>query len=304
MQDDPRYDDVVADVAALPRGAARLRGRGGDPGGADLPRPRHRVRQDRRAQPRAARAARRARRARPPAPRRRLAQALPRPAARRPGRAHRARSPPASPRRIVAYERGATLFRVHDVARARRGAPWRGRRGGGVSDVTSSSAGSSSWASTAPPRRSGATASRSSSTSSSSLDDAGDGDGRARGHARLPRGRRGSCARSRTGARTSCSRRSPPRAPTRSSSASPSPVVRVRVRKPDVVLDAPVEYSAATVERVCARPRRREGDAVSSSGTPPAREHVPAPAAVARARVREDDSVSRFFMRGAEAVST
>ena len=37
----------------LPRGAARVRGRGGDPRGARLPRPRHRLREDGRAQPRA-----------------------------------------------------------------------------------------------------------------------------------------------------------------------------------------------------------------------------------------------------------
>ena len=39
MQADPRYDDVAAEVAALPRGAARVRRRGGDPEERDLPRP-------------------------------------------------------------------------------------------------------------------------------------------------------------------------------------------------------------------------------------------------------------------------
>ena len=46
MQVDPRYDDVVSEVAGVPRGAARVRGRAGHPRGAGLPRPRHRLRQD------------------------------------------------------------------------------------------------------------------------------------------------------------------------------------------------------------------------------------------------------------------
>ena len=53
MQDEPRYDDVVVRGRGVPRGAARVRRRRGHRGGADLPRPGHRLRQDGRAQLRA-----------------------------------------------------------------------------------------------------------------------------------------------------------------------------------------------------------------------------------------------------------
>ena len=70
----------------VPRRADRGRRRGGDRRGADLGRPGHRVRQDRRAQPRADPAARRAGRARPPDRLRQLAQELHRQADGRRGR--------------------------------------------------------------------------------------------------------------------------------------------------------------------------------------------------------------------------
>ena len=95
MQDDPRYDDVVSDVKAfleqrLAFAVAAGRGRG-----ADHARPRDRVRQDARAQPRAAGPPRRDRRARPAGPDRRLAQGVPRPDHRpRAGRPRPSRPPP------------------------------------------------------------------------------------------------------------------------------------------------------------------------------------------------------------------
>ena len=55
MQDDPRYDDVVAEVARVPaRARSRRRVCAGVAARAHLRRPGHRVRQDARAQPRAA----------------------------------------------------------------------------------------------------------------------------------------------------------------------------------------------------------------------------------------------------------
>ena len=75
----------------VPRGAARVRGRRGDPRGARLPRSRDRLRQDGRAQLRARAPARRARRARPAGGRRLLAQELARPDPRRSRTRRRAR---------------------------------------------------------------------------------------------------------------------------------------------------------------------------------------------------------------------
>ena len=77
--------------------------------------PGHRLRQDRRAQLRARAPPRRAARARPAGRRRLLAQELARPDPRRPGRHDRARSRRASRAAVAAYERGATVLRVHDV---------------------------------------------------------------------------------------------------------------------------------------------------------------------------------------------
>src|SRR3954451_8112514 len=103
MQQDPRYDDVVSEVKAflearLARAvheggaggagsaAPRVRGLRGRGRGARDARSRHRLRQDRRAQPRADPAARRDRRARAAGGVRRLAQVVPREADRPRGR--------------------------------------------------------------------------------------------------------------------------------------------------------------------------------------------------------------------------
>ena len=78
MQDDPRYDDVVDEVLRVPRGAHGVRAGARRARGADHGRPRHRVRQDRGAQPGAAGRPRPVHRARPSRAARRLAQAVPR----------------------------------------------------------------------------------------------------------------------------------------------------------------------------------------------------------------------------------
>ena len=57
MQRDPRYDDVVSDVKAFLEARMDAAVRAGVARGADPARPRHRLRQDARAQPRAAAAA-------------------------------------------------------------------------------------------------------------------------------------------------------------------------------------------------------------------------------------------------------
>ena len=98
MQDEPALRRRRSRGGGVPRGAARLRGRAGHLGGANLPRPGHRLRQDRRAQRRARPQARRAARARPAGGDRLLAQALARPDARRPGRDDRLGLPRASAR--------------------------------------------------------------------------------------------------------------------------------------------------------------------------------------------------------------
>ena len=86
MQDDPRYDDVVSEVKAFLEERLAFAVARGNRRGAGLARPRDRLRQDARAQPRAAAPPRRDRRDRPPGRGRRLAQAVPR-RAHRPGRA-------------------------------------------------------------------------------------------------------------------------------------------------------------------------------------------------------------------------
>ena len=78
MQDDPRYDDVVADVKAFLEERMAFAVARRDRRGADPARPGHRLRQDARAQPRAAAPPRRARRARAPGRDRHLAQVVPR----------------------------------------------------------------------------------------------------------------------------------------------------------------------------------------------------------------------------------
>ena len=106
----------------LPRGAAGVRGRRGGRRGARLARSRHRLRQDRGAQPRAAAAPGRDRRDRPAGGDRHLAQELPRQARRRAGRGR-------APARHDRDERAGARARRHDIPRARRGArspmPWR-----------------------------------------------------------------------------------------------------------------------------------------------------------------------------------
>ena len=115
MQADPRLRRRRLRGEGVPRGAARVRGRGGDPRGARLPRPGDRLRQDGRAQLRARAAARRAGRDRAAgassasrARARSAGSSATRP--RRPAR--RAASVGAA---VAAYDRGATILRVHDV---------------------------------------------------------------------------------------------------------------------------------------------------------------------------------------------
>ena len=115
MQADPRLRRRRLGGEGVPRGAARVRGRRGDPRGARLPRPGHRLRQDGRAQLRARAAARRAGRDRAAGARR---------ASRARARSARILGDPAATTgttaasvgaAVAAYERGATIFRVHDV---------------------------------------------------------------------------------------------------------------------------------------------------------------------------------------------
>ena len=106
MQVDPRYDDVASEVAAFLEERLAFAVDAGRPRGARLPRPRHRLRQDGRAELRARAPARRAARARPARRDRLLAQELARADARRPGRddraARRQPRPPPSPRTSAA----------------------------------------------------------------------------------------------------------------------------------------------------------------------------------------------------------
>ena len=98
---------------AVPRGAARVRGRGRDRRAERLPRPRDRLREDGRAQLRARAPARRAVRARPAGADRLLAQEQPRrSSSAATGSATAAVSVGAA---VAAYDRGATILRVHDV---------------------------------------------------------------------------------------------------------------------------------------------------------------------------------------------
>ena len=116
MQADPRYDDVVDDVAAFLEERLRVRRREPASGRvARLPRSRHRLRQDRRAQLRARPAARRAGRAGPPG-----ASSASRARARW-GRSSATRDATTGPlaaslaAAVAAYERGAAIIRAHDV---------------------------------------------------------------------------------------------------------------------------------------------------------------------------------------------
>ena len=118
MQDDPAYDDVVDDVRAFLAERIEFAVGAGDRRGADLGRPGDRLRQDGRAQPRAAAPARRAARARPArsssAPRARASSASSPAARSATGSAAR------SPRNVLALRAGADVLRVHDVAEARQ----------------------------------------------------------------------------------------------------------------------------------------------------------------------------------------
>ena len=105
MQDDPRYDDVVRGGAGVPRRAAGVAVGAGHRRGARLARPRDRLRQDARAQPRAAAPPGRDRRDRPAGGGRRLAQAVPRHAHR--ARAGRERLAGTLAAGVLAFERGA-----------------------------------------------------------------------------------------------------------------------------------------------------------------------------------------------------
>ena len=127
MQDDPRLRRRRRRGQGVPRGAARVRASPqGIARGADPARPGHRLRQDARAQPRAAAPPRRDRRARAPGRDRHLAQDASSAAAHRPRRAARPRSPARSPRTCSRSSAGRRVFRVHDVAPVARCA-----RGGG-----------------------------------------------------------------------------------------------------------------------------------------------------------------------------
>ncbi len=105
------------EVASFLSRARRVRAGSRHRSRADPRRPGHRLRQDRRAQPRAARAARRARSARPAGADRDLAQVVPWRARRR---AASATAWPATiATNVIALLRGASVFRVHDVAAVR-----------------------------------------------------------------------------------------------------------------------------------------------------------------------------------------
>ena len=252
MQVEPRYDDVVDEVAGVPRGPPRGRGRGRDSRGARLPRPGHRLRQDARPEPRADPRPRADLPDRPPGARRALAQEHAGARARRPDRPTSARTRP----------RSAPPSRPSIAAR-RSSAP------------TMSQPMSRRWP---PPRRSSGGASR-------------DDRAPRHRPPRLPRRPRGGAARrpavprrrrarpraraggtQRRGSRTrsTTARSSPASGRSRTARAYhlleafaaaiadalvadlPVTAVRVRVRKPDVVLDPPVEF-AAVVGRACER---------------------------------------------------
>ena len=239
------YDDVVSEVKAFLEERLGVRGRGGDPRGARLPRPGDRLREDGRAQPRARPPARRAGRARAAGRGRLLAQELARrsilgdPAgdgrhdrrrrsARRSPRSSAARrssacttSASTSRRCAVAQAvdgtvkielRGLELFGHHGVARG-------GARARPAVRLRRRARGRRAWA-----RRPD------------------------RGRGRLPRGRGGG-ARGRRPAGSGCSRRSRRRSPTRSPSASRSSACRCacasrRCARPGSTL----EFAAVTAE--------------------------------------------------------
>ena len=229
MQVEPRYDDVVAEVAGVPRGTPRGRRCGRDPGGAGLPRPRDRLRQD--AGLRTSSCFRGLERicsiGRPVlvglSRKSTLARVLGDPT--RPRRQHR---------RVRRRRRGGVRSRRGAVPRPRRRTACRG-----AGPLRLSSAGrrvtielrrvSSSTASTASSSRSVATASGSSSTSSSSSDE----QRHAATGSRTPSTTAPSwpsSGRSRTSGPTTCSRRSRARSPMRCSPASRSSAASARAQ--------------------------------------------------------------------------
>ena len=130
MQADPRYDDVVPRWKAFLEEGLAFAVAAGNPRGARLPRPGHRLRKDGRAQLRARAAPRRARRDRAPGGRRLLAEEHARPDPRRPGRRDRDRVASVGAA-VAAYERGATILRVHDVREHVEALARRARRSSG-----------------------------------------------------------------------------------------------------------------------------------------------------------------------------
>ena len=112
---DPRYDDVAAEVAAFLEERLEFAVDAGRAGGADLPRPGHRLRQDGGAELRARPPPRCPARARPAGRDRVLPQELARPRPRRPGRRRTGPLSASLAAAVAAYERGATILRVHDV---------------------------------------------------------------------------------------------------------------------------------------------------------------------------------------------
>ena len=250
MQDDPRYDDVVSEVARFLEERLAFAVAAGIPEERICLDPGHRVRQDGRAQRRAARAARRDRRARPPA-RRRARRASGSSAGcsgtrrRPPGR-----SPPGIAAALAAFERGATILRVHEVAphvealavaraveecgherrddRAARprapGVPRRHR--GGAPRRPDVPLRRRARRELAAARRRTPWRTRSTTARSSR-----------------------SCARCRTAARSTLLEALAAGVADALLERFPVSRVRVRVRKPDVRLEAPVEHAAVTVER-------------------------------------------------------
>ena len=252
MQGEPRTMQATRATTTSPPRSPRswrsgsLRRRSRVPEDADLPRPGDRLRQDGRAQLRAAAPARRARLARPAGRRRLLAQALARPTARRSRRddGPALREPRGRRRGVRARRDDPPRPRR---PRARRGAD--GRRARSSRDRRSSCMGSSCTASTACSTRSASAASASSSTS-----------------ARRPRRRRPTledavdyrdvgrtCARSRTATRSTCSRRSPRPSRTSCSSASPSSACASAFASP----------TSSSTRRSSTRPLRRAVEALT-----------------------------------------
>ena len=113
MQENPVYDDVVSDVKRFLEERLAFAVDAGDRRAERVPRPRDRLREDGRAQLRARASSRRAVRARPAGADRPVSQEQPREAR----RAERVATSAAVSvgAAVAAYDRGATILRVHDV---------------------------------------------------------------------------------------------------------------------------------------------------------------------------------------------